>query len=152
VFPGQYYDSETGLHYNYFRYYDPGTGRYLTADPIGQLGGLNLYAYVGNNPVFWIDQYGLAPSWVGPTSAVLGATGGALFAGGLATGQPVASAAGLTLLAIAGGLQIWDLTTPVEQIQEITESENMKQIQENLKNLQDLIDDQEKRKNEDNCP
>ncbi|HHH42566.1 MAG TPA: hypothetical protein ENK49_00365, partial [Gammaproteobacteria bacterium] len=57
--PGQYYDQETGLHYNYFRYYDPSIGRYLTADPIGQKAGPNLYSYVGNNPIFWIDPYGL---------------------------------------------------------------------------------------------
>ena len=58
-FPGQYYDQETGLHYNYFRYYNPQTGRYITPDPIGLEGGINLFAYVGNNPMYWIDPWGL---------------------------------------------------------------------------------------------
>jgi RHS repeat-associated protein len=58
-FPGQYYDAETGLHYNYFRDYKPVIGRYVEADPIGLLGGVNLYAYVGNNPVTRIDPWGL---------------------------------------------------------------------------------------------
>jgi RHS repeat-associated protein len=58
-FPGQYYDSETGLHYNYFRYYDPRTGQYITSDPIGLAGGLNTYGYVGGNPVVRMDSKGL---------------------------------------------------------------------------------------------
>lgn len=57
-FPGQYYDEETGLHYNYNRYYDPATGRYISADPIGIEGGINLFAYVKNNPFITIDLDG----------------------------------------------------------------------------------------------
>lgn len=58
-FAGQYFDAETDLHYNYHRYYDPKTGRYLTPDPIGLTGGINLYAYANNNSVNLIDPFGL---------------------------------------------------------------------------------------------
>ncbi|OAD19606.1 YD repeat-containing protein [Candidatus Thiomargarita nelsonii] len=57
-FQGQYFDAETGFHYNLFRYYDPNAGKFINQDPIGLLGGDNLYQYV-SNPVAWIDPWGL---------------------------------------------------------------------------------------------
>jgi len=62
--PGQYYDAETGLHYNYFRTYDPATGRYLEADPIGQAGGLNTYSYAAANPLSLVDPSGLKTTFI----------------------------------------------------------------------------------------
>ena len=61
-FPGQYYDAETGLHYNRFRYYDPGIGRYISADPIGQAGGVNVFTYGLDDPINNFDPTGL--NWV----------------------------------------------------------------------------------------
>jgi len=60
-FPGQYHDAETGLHYNRHRYYDPGTGRFISKDPIGLAGGINVYQYA-SNPVEWVDPLGLSGS------------------------------------------------------------------------------------------
>jgi len=58
-FPGQYRDSESGLHYNYFRDYEPGTGRYVESDPIGLLGGISTYGYVGGQALTQTDRFGL---------------------------------------------------------------------------------------------
>nr|WP_282555047.1 MULTISPECIES: RHS repeat-associated core domain-containing protein [Providencia] len=58
-FQGQYFDKETGLHYNTFRYYAPDLGRFTQQDPIGLAGGLNLYQYAPN-PLTWIDPWGLS--------------------------------------------------------------------------------------------
>ncbi|MFJ3907717.1 putative T7SS-secreted protein [Streptomyces vinaceus] len=59
-FPGQYYDPETGHHYNHFRHYDPETARYLTPDPLGLGPAPNPTTYV-DNPHSWTDPLGLAP-------------------------------------------------------------------------------------------
>jgi len=75
-FPGQYWDEETKLHYNRFRYYSPEFGRYISKDPIGYLAGLNNYIYVGNNPVNIIDPTGLW--WKAISSIALGIAAAAI--------------------------------------------------------------------------
>ena len=59
-FQGQSLDTETGLHYNRFRYYDSDVGMFIQRDPIGLLGGNNVFAYAPN-PIHWIDPWGLSP-------------------------------------------------------------------------------------------
>jgi RHS repeat-associated protein len=61
-FAGQYFDSETGLHQNYFRDYAPQTGRYIESDPIGLDGGIGTYTYVENNSLLQVDPLGLVPA------------------------------------------------------------------------------------------
>jgi RHS repeat-associated protein len=84
-FPGQYHDRSINLYYNMFRTYQPTLGRYLTPDPIGIAGGIDLYGYAGQNPINYSDPTALSPSFgdcllkcadkqLG-ISALLGATG-----------------------------------------------------------------------------
>jgi RHS repeat-associated protein len=58
-FQGQYFDDESGLHYNRYRYYDPGAGRYVSKDPIALAGGMNKFSYSNQNPTRSVDPLGL---------------------------------------------------------------------------------------------
>jgi len=94
--PGQYLDQETGLHYNYFRDYHPGVGRYIEADPIGLRGGINMYAYCMNDPVNLVD-----PSGQFIINIVGAAIGGA---SGFVSGFVAGAQAGNIWAGIAGGV------------------------------------------------
>ena len=70
-YTGREFDSETGLYYYRTRYYDRSAGRLLSEDPIGFTGGPNFYRYVANNPISWVDPFGLSPKGPGPSPAIL---------------------------------------------------------------------------------
>ncbi len=89
------FDTESGLHYNYHRYYDPSIGRYITPDPIGLSGGINLYGYADLNPINAYDPDGKIPVL---STSIIGGASGAL--SGLYTGYKTGS----VKAAIAGGI------------------------------------------------
>ena len=98
-FPGQYFDKESGLSYNFFRDYDGTIGRFVQSDPIGLNGGINTYGYVGGNPLTYIDPEGL--SFLGDAGSFVGGWGGR--AGGVVVGEALFPAGGGVPGAIVGG-------------------------------------------------
>ena len=142
-FAGGMYDQHTGLVRFGARDYDPVTGRWTSKDPIRFDGGdTNLYGYVLHDPLNWIDQNGLAPSWAAPAGAIMSAIGGHIFHGslrsGYAPGVLIGAGLGLTGLGLIG----WDMvTTPIERLDEFRESDQAQEIKDTLERLQDLLND-----------
>ncbi|WP_419807515.1 RHS repeat-associated core domain-containing protein [Sphingomonas sp.] len=103
-FAGQQFDDETGLHYNFFRYYSPQLGRYLSRDPVTYLGGMHVYSYCDNDPVNRIDVLGLWPSWKTVAAIGAGIAVGVLIVATCGAAAPVLIAAAAIGGAVAGGL------------------------------------------------
>jgi len=100
--PGQYYDAESGLHYNNFRDYDPSLGRYGESDPIGPGGGDDSYQYVGADPMRFVDPLGLYLA--NPARRYYGGGGGGGIRGG-GGGTGLGAALGV------GAIAVWNALT-----------------------------------------
>jgi len=109
--PGQHLDRETGLYYNYRRYYDPRIGAYINQDPIGLRGGLNLYQYANANPIRYFDSLGLDPAAaVAASPTIMDSLGTALRTIGAGISSTAAGIGGeaILVLSIPGSTPVAD--------------------------------------------
>ncbi len=96
-YAGQHYDVETNLYYNWHRYYNPETGRYITSDPIGVDGGLNTFGYAGQNPLMYTDPQGLIIPFIAARAAWWVAKRAVVAAARSPIGQRVIQGAGMAM-------------------------------------------------------
>jgi RHS repeat-associated protein len=127
-FPGQYYDSESGLNYNYFRDYDPATGRYVESDPIGLDGGVNTYGYARDNPLSNVDPSGQNPAIAAPIIV------GGIVVGGICASIPSCRDAAANIARIIGNY-CRNLATESNEAREQRCQENLDRDLETCKTL-----------------
>lgn len=109
-FPGQWFQLESGLHYNWHRHYDPTTGRYLQPDPLGMPDGPSRWAYVRNSPLMEVDPEGEFAQFVPIIFGIVLGAGLEYFTNPCATWIDLAVAGGIGGLGGAGGMNAYRLT------------------------------------------
>ncbi|MBI4830174.1 MAG: RHS repeat-associated core domain-containing protein [Candidatus Lindowbacteria bacterium] len=122
TYTGREYHSRSGLYYYRARFYDPRIGRFITPDPIGQIGGVNLYAYVGNNPVNYVDPLGLLSPTANSVLTAVGVVGMGVGAIVIVTAtSPAWFAAGVVITAAGGVATIYGAYNIPEDINSIAD-------------------------------